>query len=345
MEIKGRQILVDRRSFLKTAIGSGAVLNAVSPNISSFSLQTVSALQPGQGNKEIGRIIDTHIHLVRGNPDLKPIGDYGSRMTDASDEVKAEYLRREMQQAGIGIAFGMGHRNGSQDDPLGIASTLRIRARVPELRVIGIIDPGKTGREHLLAVERQIARERNNIVAFKAYLGYLHFGPEATGYTPYYKLAAKYKLPVIFHTGDVWSLKGKVKFAHPLRVDEVAVDHPSVNFVLAHFGNPWFVDAAEVVWKNDNVWADLSGLYVGDEKGVEEIVKSGTLPEVIPGVILSNLKKAITVLDRYDRILYASDWPFLPMIIYRKFVEALIPSVHYEKVFRANAEALFKLNA
>jgi uncharacterized protein len=119
----------------------------------------------------------------------------------------------------------------------------------------------------------------------------------------------------------------------------------TANFALAHFGNPWFVDAAEVVWKNDNVWADLSGLYVGDEKGVEESIKSGTLPDVIPGVVLSDLKKAITVLDRYDRILYASDWPFLPMIIYRKFVEAIIPRVHYEKVFRANAEALFRLKA
>ncbi len=341
MGIKRRQTFVDRRSFLKTAIGSGAVLNAIGSDISGFSPHAV----PTQENKEIGRIIDTHIHLVRGNPDLKPIGDYGSRMTDVPDEAKAEYLKREMAQAGIGSAFGMGHRNGSKDDPLGIVSTLRIAARAPGLKVIGVIDPAKTGREHLLSVERQIERERNKIVAFKAYLGYLNFGPEAPGYAPYYKLAAKYNLPVIFHTGDVWSLKAKVKYAHPLLVDEVAVDHPSVNFVLAHFGNPWFSDAAEVVWKNDNVWVDLSGLYMGDEKSIEEIIKSGTLPEAIPGLVISDLKKAITALDRYDRILYASDWPFLPMIIYRKFVEVLIPSAHYEKVFRANAEALFKLKA
>jgi hypothetical protein len=55
-------------------------------------------------------------------------------MTDVPDELKADYLKREMQQAGIGIAFGMGHRNGAKDDPLGVASTLHIAARVPELR-------------------------------------------------------------------------------------------------------------------------------------------------------------------------------------------------------------------
>ena len=42
----------------------------------------------------------------------------------------------------------------------------------------------------------------------------------------------------------------------PLLVDDVAVDNPDVKFVMAHFGNPWLIDAAEVIYKNDNVWAD-----------------------------------------------------------------------------------------
>ena len=51
-------------------------------------------------------------------------------------------------------------------------------------------------------------------------------------------------------------------------MDEVAVDHPTREFVLAHVGNPWLTDAAEVVYKNLNVWADLSGLVVGDAEVV-----------------------------------------------------------------------------
>ena len=82
------------------------------------------------------------------------------------------------------------------------------------------------------------------VKAIKAYLGYLHHGPESPGYVPYYELAATYYLPFIFHTGDTYSTTAKVKFAHPLLVDEVAVDHRGVNFVMAHFGNPWVVDAA-----------------------------------------------------------------------------------------------------
>jgi hypothetical protein len=47
-------------------------------------------------------------------------------------------------------------------------------------------------------------------------------------------------------------------------VDDVAVDYPDVKFVICHLGNPWFQDTAEVLYKNDNVYADISGLTLGD---------------------------------------------------------------------------------
>ena len=43
------------------------------------------------------------------------------------------------------------------------------------------------------------------------------------------------------------------------------MDYPNVKFVMAHVGNPWMMDAAEVVYKNVNVWADLSGLLLADD--------------------------------------------------------------------------------
>src|SRR5262249_929112 len=100
--------------------------------------------------------------------------------------------------------------------------------------------------------------------ALKAYLGYLHYAPDHPGYRPYYELAARHQAPFVFHTGDTYSPRAKLRFAHPLLVDDVAVDHPDVRFVLAHVGNPWLIEAAEVVYKNVNVWADLSGQLVGD---------------------------------------------------------------------------------
>src|SRR4029077_702526 len=133
--------------------------------------------------------------------------------------------------------LGMGHFSEAAEDPLGIASTLRIAQFVPKLFPIGIANPDRTDTDHLQRVESQIRDRR--VVALKGYLGYVYHGPDSPGYRPYFELAARYQIPFIFHTGDNWSTVAKVKYAHPLLVDEVAVDHRNVNFVMAHFGNPW----------------------------------------------------------------------------------------------------------
>ena len=174
--------------------------------------------------------------------------------------------------------------------------------------------------------------------ALKAYLGYHHFGPESPEYAPYYPLAARFGLPVIFHTGDTYSRRAKVKFAHPLRVDEVAVDHPDVRFVMAHVGNPWLIDAAEVIYKNDNVWADLSGLLVGDESDFDEWARDGTLDAVAEAV-----RDAFDYTERPDRFLFGSDWPLAPLRAYRDFARRIIPEGDWPAVCEANARALFSL--
>lgn len=211
-----------------------------------------------------------HIHAVdarlpggRPKPDLL----YGP------PEPVADALRRQMQESGTDALLGMGHLEGSGDDPLGIASTLRISEFLPALHAIGIADPSRTDTDHLQRVERQL--QSGKVIALKGYLGYLYYGPDSPAYVPYYELAARYQLPFIFHTGDNYSDVAKVKYAHPLLVDEVAVDHRGVNFVMAHFGNPWIADAAEVAYKNENVWADLSGLLIGDEDYFAQLTARG----------------------------------------------------------------------
>jgi predicted TIM-barrel fold metal-dependent hydrolase len=64
-------------------------------------------------------------------------------------------------------------------------------------------------------------------------------------------------------------------------MDEVAVDHGDVRFVLAHLGNPWLIDAAEVIFKNPNVWADLSGLLVGTAEQFQALVGPARFPDAV----------------------------------------------------------------
>jgi predicted TIM-barrel fold metal-dependent hydrolase len=274
-----------------------------------------------------------HIHAVK--PQLPGIRTVPALFDEPPDSV-ASALRQQMEESGTGVILGMGQMGGSEDDPLGIETTLRIASSLPTLYAIGVADPSRTDTDHLQRVERQL--QSGKVKALKGYLGYLYHGPDSPSYAPYYELAAFYEIPFIFHTGDNYSDVAKVKYAHPLLVDEVAVENRRVNFVMAHFGNPWITDAAEVLYKNEKVWADLSGLLVGDEADLRQLAKRGALRRTA-----ERIKQGIEYVERPDRFLYGSDWPLVPMRTYRDFVASLFPEEFHKAVFHDNAAALFKL--
>lgn len=173
-----------------------------------------------------------------------------------------------------------------------------------------------------------------NTVGIKIYAGYYHYHVHDEIYYPLYELARKYNFPVVIHSGDTFSTKGLLKYAHPLEVDELAFLYPDVKFIIAHFGDPWIMDAAEVASKNENVYVDLSGLIVGDKNDVERFkVEEFT----------SHIKKGLVYLDNYDKVLFGTDWPLVDFNAYLEFIKDLIPEAQHEKVFYLNAKKLFKI--
>ena len=279
-------------------------------------------------------MIDVHIHVVP--PNLPGVGSLTPLLRENPHTIAAR-LRDEMRASGVDSIFAMGEWNCTVTDPLGIASTLQLAELVPGLRPIGIMDPVQgSDRDHLQRVDAELSRGR--VVALKGYLGYLHFEPSHANYRPYYELAAKHKVPVIFHTGDTYSPYAKLKYAHPLGVDEVAVDHPNTKFVMAHLGNPWMTDAAEVVYKNLNVWADLSGLVVGDGSEFASEEHRASISD-----LGANIRRAFRYAERPTRFLFGTDWPLVPIAPYRQFIASVIPSEFHPEVFTENAQSLFRL--
>jgi predicted TIM-barrel fold metal-dependent hydrolase len=248
----------------------------------------------------------------------------------------AAALREQMKSAGVTQALAMGRLSDDPADPLGVRTTLDIARDVPGLHAIGVADPTRTGGDHLERVRRELTALP--VRALKIYLGYLHFGPDHPNYVPYYELAAAHRIPVVFHAGDTYSPRAKLRFANPLLVDDVAVDFPEVSFVLAHLGNPWLREAAEVVYKNFNVWADLSGLVVGDAALFHDEARRDLLADTSHRVA-----EAIRYAERPNRFLYGSDWPLVPMPEYSDLIRTIVPQVHHQQVFEDNARALFRI--
>lgn len=104
------------------------------------------------------------------------------------------------------------------------------------------------------------------IIGIKLYCGYEYYYPNDQRYQKVYDMCIEYGVPVMIHTGDVYSWMAKLKYAHPLNIDDIAVDNPELRIVMCHLGNPWIADCQEILYKNRNVYSDISGLVVGDFK-------------------------------------------------------------------------------
>lgn len=179
--------------------------------------------------------------------------------------------------------------------------------------------------------------EAGEVRGLKLYPGYEYFYPHDTVCEPVYELAAEFDVPVMVHSGDTYAPAGKIKYSHPIHLDEAAVDHPDVTFVLCHLGNPWMTTAAEVVYKNDNVYADLSGLVTdGFDPAVED-------------QLTEKVQDLIDYLGEPGKLLFGTDWPIAPMADYVRFAEALLEPcldpAQCDRVMGGNAVALFGIDA
>ncbi len=303
----------------------------------SFRLPLAEAAAP-----KPARLIDTHVHVVDsrlpgGLEKSLPLAPF-EKGDSEGPKLLIRRIEEQARKAGVAQALCMPRFQVSDRDPLGIQETLALKKRVRgvKLHPVGLAHPERFDRDHLARVEAVL--EEGHVKALKAYLGYLHHEPYSPGYRKYFELATKYKVPVIFHCGDTYSRTAKLKYAHPLKIDEIAVDYPETRFVLAHFGNPWLLDAAQVMYKNKNVWADLSAILIGDAAAYETMEKEGVLERAIKRV-----KEAIEYSEAPERFLFGSDWPLNDMSAYRDFVRRLFPTEQHAAVFSASARELYGL--
>ena len=125
------------------------------------------------------------------------------------------------------------------------------------------IDPhkGKTG-----AIEARRLIEDYGVKGFKFHPPMQAFNPYDPMAWPIYEVIAEYGLPAIFHTGHSGMGSGmrggggiRLKYGQPMLVDDVAVDFPDMQIILAHPSWPWTDEALSMALHKPNVFIDLSG--------------------------------------------------------------------------------------
>lgn len=170
------------------------------------------------------------------------------------------------------------------------------------------------------------------IRGMKLYCGYEHYYPYDKRYQRVYDLCVEFGMPVMIHTGDTFSSKGKLRFSHPLNIDEVAVDNPELKIIICHLGNPWIRDCEEVIYKNKNVYADISGLVLGE------------FSDYFEDFMVDKVTEFLNYVGEPLYLLYGSDWPISSMESYLNLAGKLKLTPHSRELlmFR-NAQALFKI--
>ena len=255
------------------------------------------------------RVIDAHTHT---NFDGKP------QKTSGIPNTQEQYFH-ELSENHVVAAVSMNARDGGG---------LLIAPEHHIVNCAGIALPANYKK-----VEEGI--KNKNYQCIKIYLGYVHAFPSDKRYLPLYKMAEKYNVPVVFHTGDTYSIKAKLKFSDPLTIDEVAVEYPNVTFVIAHVGNPWIESAAEVAYKNPNVYLDGSALLIGK---LSEYSKDG-----LQKYVIEPLKYVYGYAD-YQKLMFGTDWPLVGMKDYLTAFKQAIPKEHWDDVFYKNARRVFHMN-
>lgn len=270
------------------------------------------------------KIIDVHTHVA-----LK--SDFLAIDKNAVETPEENFwkLIKETEESGVGQVIIIGGLALS----LSTEELLRMASGRNNIHIVAGIDIGyKNG--YLNQLEGWLKSKK--IIGVKFYPGYQHFYPSDERCLPIYKICQKYNIPAIYHSGD--TLAGvtpnpKLKYSHPLAIDDIAADSPDLKIIIAHMGNPWLIDCAEVLYKNPNVYADISGLVVGDELHT-------SYGEV--------MKRRIGELVEYVRpefkLLYGTDWPLCSMRPYIEFAKSLnLSDQEFEKLFFENAQKLFRL--
>ena len=187
------------------------------------------------------------------------------------------------------------------------------------------IDPHK-GKMGAREAERLI--KEHGVKGFKFHPTVQSFHPYDKMAWPIYEVINAHGLPAIFHTGHSGIGSGmrcggglRLEYSNPMHLDDVAIDFPDMQIVMAHPSFPWQDEALSVATHKPNVWIDLSGwspkyfapqiiqyantqlkkkmLFGSDfplihpQKWIDAALKVGFKDEVMPGIMKDNAARLL----------------------------------------------------
>jgi len=271
------------------------------------------------------RIIDVHVHLSERRDDALNRFAQRNGLRYTLDDLLGTMRKHKIVR---GLLLSPPLQGGK---PLPNDEVIRLCKKSGGM-LAPVITVEPTTREVNSAVK--LAEEnRKAVKAFKVRLGYVKASAESHVFDRVYDYAQAEGLPVFFHTGDTAFSTGDLTRSHPLTLDALANKREELTIVLCHFGNPWFEDVAELIYKHPNVYTDISGLITG-----------GPYREKYAEWVSRKISEAVYFAAGAEKILFGTDYPVSGHTDTLALVRRLeVDERDKEKILRLNAELVFGL--
>ncbi|TWH73372.1 amidohydrolase family protein [Modestobacter roseus] len=215
--------------------------------------------------------IDVHTHVHRSVSAPPPAGSnaddmgayfgIGSMPQYTLPELAQYYRERDMAC----VAFGVDSISQTGDELVPTNEEVAELAAEHADVVIPFasIDPAR-GAAGVRQARRLITD--HGVRGFKFHPNTQGFHPNDRKAYPLYEVIAEHGLIALFHTGQTGVGAGtpggggiRLKYSNPMDVDDVAVDFPDMDIILAHPSFPWQDEALAVAMHKPRVHIDLSG--------------------------------------------------------------------------------------
>lgn len=271
-------------------------------------------------------IIDAHVHLSGRKDDRLNVYAERNGLKYSLDE-----LLQQMNQNKVVLGLLLSPLVG-KGVPLPNDAVLEICAKSR-----GKLAPVLTVEPNPEAVKNATRQAEDNfglVKGFKVMLGYERVYADDPVFNPLYDYAESIGLPVMYHTGDTADANGSLIHAHPLTLDALANKRSGLKVIACHFGNPWIDDVAELIYKHDNVYADISGLIVGGSRYIEQYMDW----------LASRLSRAIYFAGGADKVIFGTDYPVTTHSLAFSLVKKLeIDAKDRGRILSKNARKVFRL--
>jgi predicted TIM-barrel fold metal-dependent hydrolase len=137
--------------------------------------------------------------------------------------------------------------------------------------------------------------------------------------------SARLRMPVLVDQGLHFTTGGKMEYARPYLLDEVAREFPDLNLVVAHLGHPWIDECVALLGKHEQVYADISGLLGRPWQAYNALLKAyeqGVMDKLLfgSGFPYMSATECIEALYSINKVVLGSPLPTVP----RQYLQGIV---------------------